>query len=207
MKKLVMIAAVTVFGFTMLQAQEVKLGAKAGANFAKLTGDDVEDADGRTGFHLGVLAEIPFNEKWAIQPEILYSQKGLQSKSDFFDGEIETKLKLDYITVPIMGKYYFTDALSLEFGPELGFRAKAEQEIEITGENDGGLEGTEDIKDDISGFDFGAGGGLAYQLNNGLFLQARYIIGLTNITKDDDEGAFGDDLTNSNLSFSLGFKF
>jgi len=209
MKKLLMIALVAGFGFTTAQAQEVKLGAKAGVNFAKLTGDDVEDADGRTGFHIGVLAEIPFAEKWAIQPEILYSQQGLQSKEDFFDGEIESKLILDYINIPVMVKYYLTDALSVEGGPQFGFRAKAEQEIEITGSNDDGdgIEGTTDLKDSISGFDAGVGGGLAYQLNNGLFLQARYVIGLTNVNADDDEGAFGDDLTNSNLSFSLGYKF
>jgi len=209
MKKLLIITLVAGFAITSSFAQEVKLGAKAGVNFAKLTGDDVEDADGRTGFHLGVLAEIPFSERWAIQPEILYSQQGLQAKQDFIDGEIETKLKLDYINVPIMAKYYITDGLSAEAGTQFGFRAKAEQEIEVTGGSGDGneIEGTNDVKDSISGFDAGVGGGLAYRLDNGLFLQARYIIGLTNVTADDDEGAFGDDLTNSNLSFSVGFKF
>lgn len=51
------------------------LGAKAGLNFSNLTGDDA-DLDGRTSFHLGLIAEIMFSEKFGIQPEVLYSAQG-----------------------------------------------------------------------------------------------------------------------------------
>ncbi|WP_034258062.1 porin family protein [Altibacter lentus] len=208
MKKVMLMLICLPLAMATANAQEVKLGVKAGVNFAKLTGDAVEDADGRTGFHLGGVVEIPVSETFAVQPEVLYSQQGLQQETDFFGDTLETKLKLDYINVPVMAKYYVTDGLSIEAGPQFGFNVKAETEISVEGDSDGDeIEGTTDVSDSVSGFDLGLGGGLAYQLNNGVFFQARYMFGISNVDEDDDEGFIGDNLTNSTLSFSAGIKF
>jgi hypothetical protein len=53
------------------------LGIKAGANFAKLSGPDV-DPEWKTRMALvgGVFLTLKFNDVLAIQPELLYSQKG-----------------------------------------------------------------------------------------------------------------------------------
>lgn len=204
MKKLILTAAIAVMGLGTTMAQEVKLGAKAGVNFAKLTGDDLEDADGRTGFHLGVLAEIPINEKFAIQPELLYSQQGLQTKTQELGVEFETKFILDYINIPVMAKYYLIDGLSVEAGPQLGFNVKAEAEIDVDAENAENAAST-DLSDEVETIDLGLGAGVAYQLPQGVFFQARYVFGITNVF--DAEDLIGDDLTNSNLSLSVGYKF
>tara|TARA_B100001146_G_scaffold222761_1_gene235851 strand:- start:61466 stop:62110 length:645 start_codon:yes stop_codon:yes gene_type:complete len=214
MKKYVLLVATTlIFGTSTMIAQDVKLGAKAGVNFAKLSGEALEDADGRTGFHVGFLAEIPLSERFAIQPELVYSQQGLQSKESFDGTEFETKVKLDYLNVPVMAKFYLIDGLSIEAGPQFGFNINAKQELEVTGgDTDGDFEitGEDDIKDEVSGFDLGIGGGLAYQLDNGLFFQGRYIYGLSNVPEDVDDAQgedVEDDLVNSVLSLSVGFKF
>ena len=214
MKKYVLLVATTlIFGTSTMIAQDVKLGAKAGVNFAKLSGEALEDADGRTGFHVGFLAEMPLSERFAIQPELVYSQQGLQSKESFDGTEFETKVKLDYLNVPVMAKFYLIDGLSIEAGPQFGFNINAKQELEVTGgDTDGDFEitGEDDIKDEVSGFDLGIGGGLAYQLDNGLFFQGRYIYGLSNVPEDVDDAQgedVEDDLVNSVLSLSVGFKF
>ncbi len=210
MKKLV-IAVVAILGVATVQAQdEVSFGVKGGVNFAKLQGDDVEDADGRTGFHLGAIVEIPVSEKFSVQPEVMYSQQGLQSEFEDENTTSESKLKLDYINVPVLAKFYVAEGFSIEAGPQFGFLAKAEQEFQST-TTSGGVtvesEGTEDIEDSIAGFDMGAAFGAGYELNSGLFFQARYIIGLSNVDDSDEGGLFEDDLTNSNLQLSVGFKF
>lgn len=202
MKKLFLFVIVGMFSFVALNAQEeLNFGLKAGVNFAKLTGDDVEDADGRTGFHVGLIAEIFMGEKFAIQPELVYSQQGLQTKEEFLGEEFETKSKLDYLNIPVMGKYYVGEDLAIEFGPQFGFNVSAKSEFEGGGESD-----EEDIKDEIAGFDLGVGGGLSFNMETGWFAQARYIIGLSNVD-DSDEGGIEDDLTNSVLSLSIGYKF
>lgn len=205
MKKFILVAAIAVFGLGISNAQEVMLGAKAGVNFAKLTGENVEDADGRTGFHIGFVAEIPLTEKFAVQPELLYSQQGLQTKQTFGGNEIENKLILDYINIPVMAKYYIVDTFSVEAGPQFGINVKAESEsnFESNGDNEG--ETTTDLSDQVETLDIGLGAGVAYRLPMGVFFQARYVFGFTNVSESQD--FVGDDLTNSNLSLSVGYKF
>ena len=76
MKKLLLFAAVAVFGLSNVNAQEVKFGAKAGVNFATITGDETSGVDSRTAFHIGGVAEIVISEKFSFQPELLYSGQG-----------------------------------------------------------------------------------------------------------------------------------
>ncbi len=201
MKKLMLFAAIAVFGFAKVQAQgEIQFGAKAGVNFAKLTGDDVEDADGRTGFHIGGLVEIPISEKFSVQPEIVYSQQGLQSKSNFDGIEIESKLKLDYINIPVMAKFYVSEGFAIEAGPQFGFNVSSKFEAERDGES------FKENAEDVAGFDLSLGAGLSYKLDSGLFFQGRYMFGLSNVNQAEEEG-FDDNLTNSVLSLSIGFMF
>lgn len=210
MKKLILGAAVfAIIGTATVKAQdEVSFGAKAGVNFAKLQGDNIEDADGRTGFHVGAVVEIPITEKFSLQPEVMYSQQGLQQDSRVGEVEVEQTLRLDYINIPVLGKYYVVDGLSLEVGPQFGFRVNAESVIEIDGDNGGvELDNEVNLEDETASFDLGAAVGAGYELNNGIFFQARYAIGLSNVDDSDEGGLFEDDLTNSNLQLSVGFKF
>lgn len=205
MKKLVVLAAIAVFGFSKAQAQEeIQFGVKAGVNFAKLTGDDVEDADGRTGLHFGGVVEIPISEKFSIQPELVYSQQGLQQD----DNDGEWKLKLDYLNVPVFAKFYVADGFSLEAGPQFGFNLSAKSELQVEGFDGEEISVIErELEDQVEGFDFGFGLGAAYKMETGLFFQARYTLGLTSVYEGSDEGLFQDDLNNSVLSLSVGFMF
>ncbi|HET7361487.1 MAG TPA: outer membrane beta-barrel protein, partial [Salinimicrobium sp.] len=67
------IAVLLVFIFTGLttQAQSVDFGLKAGANFSNLT--DASNLESKTGFLAGAFLAVRFN-KFALQPELLYSQ-------------------------------------------------------------------------------------------------------------------------------------
>ncbi len=56
---------------------QVNFGAKAGVNFSDITGDDVDSYNGRTAFHVGVVAEIMISQKCLpVQPELMYSAQG-----------------------------------------------------------------------------------------------------------------------------------
>lgn len=200
MKKFIIAAAVGVFGVLSVQAQEIDFGVKVGANFAKLQGDDIEDANGRTGIHVGLTGEYMFGESFGLQVEAVYSQQGLQI--DATDFSPEAKLKLDYINVPVLAKFYLAQSgFSIEAGPQIGFLVS--DKLEVGGEN---------VNEELNAetIDLSAGGGLAYKFKEGstlegLSLTTRYMIGLSNVYKDDQ--AFGDDITNSNFQISIGYKF
>lgn len=181
MKKLIFIG-ILFFSFSAVQAQEMGFGIKGGLNFATLTGDDIDEADSRTGFHLGLIAEFGLSESFAIQPEILYSAQGAK------DGDMTWKL--DYLTIPVMAKYYATDAFSIEAGPYIGFNTTSEWDMD--GE-------TLDLKDETESTDFGIGLGLGYELPMGVFFQARYALGLSDIMSDADA-------KNSVFQLSVGYK-
>ncbi len=201
MKKVLLFAAFAVFAITTSQAQEFRLGAKLGLNLASLGGDSFAGTSfgSRTSFHIGGLAEIPLMGKLALQPELLYSSEG----SDLSIGGIglyggnDYKIKLDYIRVPVLAKYYFLDGLSAEAGPVFGVLVSAEQ-------------ADKDIKDRYNTFDTAIGIGASYRLNMGVFFSIRYNKGLMNVNDDyiDSSGITISSKNQSNVfQVSAGYSF
>ncbi|MDC7999793.1 porin family protein [Aequorivita todarodis] len=184
MKKLLLLTAVALFAFTTAQSQEFRIGAKAGLNVASIGGDYVGGLDPRVSFHLGGLVEIPLAGKFALQPELLYSSQGAKYGSylgvDL--GDYEEKILLDYINVPIMGKYYIIEGLSVELGPQVGILVNAKYKGE---DEDGSFD--VDAKEDYNSLDIAIGIGASYRLNNGVFFSLRFNKGLMDISDDDDE--------------------
>jgi hypothetical protein len=183
-----------------INAQDVKFGSKAGVNFASITGDDTDDLDGRTAFHLGVVAEIPISEKFSFQPELLYSAQGASQKNSFDEFNYEAEINLDYLNLPLMAKYYVAEGFSLEAGPQVGFLMSAKAKVSGGGESE-----EEDIKDSVKGINFGVNFGVGYKLDSGLNFGARYNLGLSN---DNDDSEFPDDTyKNSVIQLSVGYFF
>lgn len=179
MKKLFLFAILFVFCFAInAQSQstrspeEVRFGLKVGANFATLTGD-TENVKSRTSLHFGGVVEIPISENFSVQPEILYSSQGAK------DSNSDDELKLDYLNIPVLAKFYVAHGLSIEAGPQIGFLLSAKEEFD--GES-------EDIKDFIKGTDFGLSLGIGCRMATGLNFGARYNIGLSDIPEGDGDG-------------------
>ncbi|MGO3183748.1 MAG: porin family protein [Aequorivita sp.] len=218
MKKLFFVAAITAMSVSMTQAQEVRLGAKGGVNFASIGGDNTDDNEGLTGFHIGALVEVPVTERFAVQPEVLYSAQGAKREftQSFSDVSFKAtgKTKLDYINVPIMAKYYIVDGLAVEAGPQVGFlvSANAESELDLSGVDPAIAEliedefesGDIDISDQTKGVDFGVALGASYRLYNGIFFGARYTLGLTDI--NDFSGTSAKNQNNV-FQLSAGYSF
>jgi hypothetical protein len=194
MKKLFVIAALIAMVSSTSFAQ-VKFGVKAALNIASISGDDFDDADSRTGTAFGAFAQVGINDKLAFQPELLYSMQGAK----FSDSGIDGTLKLDYLQVPLLIKYYVTEGLSINAGPQLGFLLSANYELEYDGESE-----EEDLKDYMNGIDFGLDFGAGYQLENGLGFDLRYNLGLSNILNEDD---WGDDAEGKNSVFQIAVSY
>lgn len=169
-----------------ISAQNITFGAKAGLNFASMSGDDADGLDGRTSIHLGVTAEIEMSDTFSIQPELLYSGQGYTA-----DGDVTGKV--DYINLPVMAKFYVGEGISLEAGPQIGFLASAKADV--------GGEST-DIKDALKSTDFALNLGAGYKLDSGLNFGLRYSMGLTDVLDGDSNG-----FKHSVLQLSVGFNF
>ncbi|AWK07315.1 PorT family protein [Flavobacterium crocinum] len=203
MKKIILSAmAVMAFGFA--NAQEVKYGVKGGLNLSSLSGDtDGMDLKSKFGFHAGGFVEIKFSEKFAIQPELLYSTQGTR----FDDMEVEgyktkTCFNFDYINVPVMFKYFAVEKFFIEAGPQIGFLTSAKARVKVDQLN---IDNKEDIKENFESIDFGLNFGAGYEFTENIFASARYNLGLANIAKTEA----GDDskVHNGVFSVSVGYKF
>ena len=209
MKKLIFAVVFLVAG--AVNAQQPDFGAKAGVNFATLDSDGPFEMSGQTGFHFGLVAELKFSEKFSFQPEVLYSIQGANAEFSMEGfGSAEETLRLDYVNIPLMAKFYMIPGLSLEVGPQIGVLVKAESEYEYSfGEETEA--GTGDIKDETKAIDFALAGGLAYEFPMGIFVSGRYNLGLSNVADSSEElgDEFEEDFKwkNNVIQLSLGYKF
>lgn len=187
MKKILVIVALTsLFMATKVNAQEFKYGAKAGVNLATFNGKDVDDVKMLTSFNIGLVGEYAFSDKMAIQPELLFSAQGAK-----FEGNIDNvKVKLNYLSLPIMFKYYVAEGLSIQAGPQISYLLSAKV-------------GDEDVKDDAKKIDFALGLGAGYRLDNNIFFDARYTYGLSKVSKDAEDEKF----YNGVFQISVGYYF
>lgn len=185
-------------------AQEISYGLKAGLNVANfsLSSDAMGEFDSRMSFHAGAVLEWGITEKFAIQPELLYSSVGAKDEYTEDEATVKTTAIVDYLSIPVMAKYYVADGFSLELGPQLGILLSAKGKYEAS--YDGGSESeTIVMKDNFESIDFGAGFGAGYKLENGLLFNARYVLGISNIIKDS-----GDEWGKNNVfQISLGYIF
>jgi len=202
---LLLFIVLAAFGFS-IQAQNVHFGVKGGVNFATLSGD-IEDVNSRTSFHLGAVAEISISEKFSVQPELLYSSQGAKSEYiETFEGETfsaKEEIKVDYISIPIMAKYYVGNGFSIEAGPQVSFLTSSKFEYDYSF---GGISesGSEDYKDFTKGIDFGLGFGAGYKMDSGLNFSARYNLGLSNINDDPEDDS---NIKNNVFQLSVGYFF
>jgi len=193
MKKLLFFTAIVLFGFTYVSAQDINFGAKAGVNFATITGEDLDSFSSRTAFHLGFVAEIGITETFSFQPELLYSAQGSDYSEDIFEGSV----KVDYLNLPLMAKFYVAEGFSLEAGPQVGFLLSAKDVYD---------DGEDDWSDITKGIDFGLNFGVGYKLESGLNFGARYNLGLSDLNDDPDSQA-DSAFKNSVIQAYVGFFF
>ena len=184
-----LLTTVAVFALTTVTAQDITFGAKAGVNLAAAAVGDKFEANTVTSFHIGATVEFAISDTFSVQPEVLYSLQG----ADVDDITINT----NFINLPIMAKYYVTEGLSLEAGPQIGFLIKANAK-----EKDSSI--SFDVKDSFKSIDFGFNIGAGYKLESGLNFALRYNLGLTDISNSDNEDA---KWKNRVLQFSVGYTF
>ncbi len=185
MKKVVLTAA-AIFAFGFANAQETKFGAKVGLNLSNFTGD-VTDNSMKIGFQVGGFANIGVSDKFAVQPELVYSTAGAK----FSDGSLD----LSYLNIPVMAQYKVADKFSLEAGPQIGFLMSAKAKAD-------GI-GSADAKELFNSTDFGLNLGAGYDVAENMNIGVRYSIGLSNIAKDSGDEKLG----NSNIALAFGYKF
>ena len=87
-----------------------KLSIAAGVNYSSVSSINSANPDGTLGFNAGLAYKIYLNDLgWFIKPGLFYSQEGWQLR------------RLDYINVPLLAGFDFTDDFNFNLGFQYGY--------------------------------------------------------------------------------------
>ncbi|MHA4845321.1 porin family protein [Flavitalea antarctica] len=173
--KILGLLTIALIAGTMSFAQGV--GIKAGANINKIDGKGLKE-EFQYGYSLGGFAELYFNNKWGIQPEVLWNQYQTKTTNDFDEvipgGTSDLKgIKLNYLSIPLLLNFRPVQFITLQAGPQFGILINKDQGLLKNGQ------------EAFSSGDLSMLGGV--QLNVGkLRVGGRYQIGLNNINEIDN---------------------
>jgi Outer membrane protein beta-barrel domain len=173
-----------------VNAQDFKIGVKAGADIHKIDGKSFKD-EFSYGYHLGGFATIGLTKKFAIQPEVLFSQVSSDTSNDFsevYDFNSISKVQLKYLQIPLLLNYNPNPFVSLQVGPQFGILLDQNSSLVKNG------------KEAFSKGDFSMLGGIQLNISK-VRLYGRYALGLNNINDIDNQEKW----KNQNFQVGVGF--
>lgn len=195
MRRLALLALAAAPFLTHAHAQTT-FGVTAGLNAATISYEDEDDLEGvdkqaRLGLVAGAFARIPFTPMLSVQPEILYSQRGVKLSVEENELGLEGSFttKIDYLEVPVLLRYAIPATatgleIGLEGGPSLAYK------LNVGASCSGDFDDTDcdlddDEEDGIRSIDVGAA--LGASVGAGPFSVAlRYTHGFTSLTDDEN---------------------
>jgi hypothetical protein len=201
---------------------QVRYGVRSGVNYAKWQGEDlqiIEDlidktdgyvvSKGRTGLHIGGYVHIPITNGLAFEPGLEYSKKGYSLKGDFqipvlkyLGINARAQVQSHYIDIPLVIKANVYKGLQVYGGPQVSYLVRSTLNAKL------GVLGITlfnrgvGITERFNKVDMGLTGGIGYQFDNGLNLQAGYDYGLRKLDKNDNYTAY-----NRVVKVSVGYTF
>ena len=193
MKRTIVIYIVLMLLSIIVFSQHVRFGIDPGMAISRGSYKPDAGLDRRIfgGFVGGMLVEIGACPKFMIQPEANYSIIGVELNN----GSTENTIKHSYFNIPLLAKLNVANKLNLIAGPQFGFL--------LTSRSDPSSgEGATDIKSQFKSTDFGLAFGGEYKFTRHIFLGARYYLGVTNISDNNDF-----EMKNRYASFRLGYIF
>ncbi len=188
MKKLLLISMMILASIAIHSQKKVGMGFRIGANYSNLTNTNL---DSKTGLYMGAFLNIQHSSFYAIQPELIYSNQGADAR--FYEDE---SVNINYLSIGLTNKFFvmndarfhFLVGVSLDFNLEYSLISLA---------NNG-------WDSDTFFLDVAFYGGLGYQFDFGLALEARYKHGTIGVFTDE---FFDENNTRLNALFQFGMAY
>jgi len=195
MKKSVLLTLITLLtlGLNAQSLIPTKFGIKAGLNFSSLSISSIDGVkptinSSQIGIAAGVCVHIPLSDKWFVNPEVLYSQKGASFEYEFTHDyavnqrdtfNTTNQLTLSYIELNPTISFKASDKLSLNFGPSVSFLI-GEKNIYTQKPTENPLNTTHILTDGLveaATLDIGLNLGLSYFITHNFLVDTRVYTG------------------------------
>jgi hypothetical protein len=180
---------------SQLMMAQFHIGVKAGANITKVDGQSFKQQF-EYGYHVGGFAEIKLSDKFSFNPEVLFSQNSSTLDSNYksiYENVIasdQSKVKLNYLTIPLLLDYKFLGPVHLQAGPQFGILMSQDKNFLQNGE------------DAFKGGDFSMAFGAQVKVAQFRFT-GRYLIGLNNINDIDNQDKWRNQVIQLSVGIAL----
>jgi len=160
---------------TTVETQPVRLGIEAGMTFSNVSGPADVSTSNRSGLAAGVNVELPLGAYVALQPELLFVQRGVNLAKA---GNLSVDAKYNSLELPLLGKLRLNGPVSpyLVAGPVAIWNIS--RTLEASGPS-----GSEGISFKPKTFDFGATLGAGVDVGP-VFATVRYTVGITELNEN-----------------------
>lgn len=202
MKKII-ILALGLCGATAANAQDVRLGVKAGLNLPNIIKDDGNNnfsTKVNPGFNAGLTVDIPLVSGLAFTPEVLFASKGYKATTAL--GEFTQTTY--FVDVPILASIKVAGSgLNIVVGPQVSFLTSTKNKFE-NGFGTVESEYNED-SDQFKKSLLGGVIGLRYDINDKFDIHGRYAL---DFQKNNEDGTRRTpEYKNQVFSVGVGVKF
>jgi len=197
-KSILLILALSIFSLTanaQIKAQKplhfVNFGIRSGANFFNWGGAEPgHDLSFKEGFHAGVYGNMFLTDEFSVEPGIYYSLQGTR-----FGLRSSSRATLHYIDLPVLARYFVTDAFNVFAGPQVSYLLSSTLEGDFFDPNGRSPE-------DINTVDAGIILGVGYKFHWGVNAQISYDLGLIPVFNDNLQNLY-----NRGFKLSIGYNF
>ncbi|MFV9551139.1 porin family protein [Algibacter sp. PT7-4] len=154
----------------------IKYGIRAGYTISHLDFEDtpIMENKHRNSLYIGFMANIGLSRTLSIVPEIQFSAEGAN----------EELLHLDYIQMPVLFRFRFSEKFHAGIGPQIGLKVHK-------------------YEDGMKNLAYSAVIGADYKINYAIFVDVRYNYGVRNVF-DETSGIVA---KNRNIQLGVGYKF
>ncbi len=212
MKKLLIITCILCT--TISYGQTFKTGVLGGLAVSQLDGDQLGGFN-KIGLNFGGYTYVEASDRWNIQFEIQYIQKGSRSTIDIAAGQTDNILfRLDYVEIPLLARYKLGPWIvegGLTYGQMVNFYALYATDSGRETERNDLDEFNADYDNKMNDWEFGGLIGLGYQMRDNLSFNVRFQSSIIPIKKFEsgaiDPNIWTFDLGIMNRVVAMTFRF
>lgn len=157
-------------------AQEFRAGPLAGITFSQVDGDNYVGYN-KVGLNLGVFVMRELSDKWELQLDIAFTQKGSRKAPKPDQGLYDDyKIHLNYFQFPLVARYQYKK-ISFEGGASIGALISSQEEIDGTPVED--MPGSSPVP--FQNIEWATILGFNYHVSERLWLNARFLYSINRI--------------------------
>ncbi|MFI3267533.1 MAG: porin family protein, partial [Rikenellaceae bacterium] len=146
----------------------------------------------------GIFLDYQFTDVFGLELDGIYSQQGVNRFKLVDDGETyKFRSNLDYITMPLLAKFYVCEGLHIDVGPQASFLVREKTNEQVT---------TRELASDTNNTVLDGVVGVGYEFDFGMLMDLRYAMGITYTHKEANDVRV-DKTRNSVLQLTVGWRF